>query len=162
MKLSAAMPAGVIAVLLWCVLVAKVAAALAINRLPVERHVGRWTAPPARVPTAMMFDSPIVGNGDAGMTFGNPSHATKPQCNVTPKPCGSHPGVFYCPSNPAPGQCDRGHASSPSHTTFWISSNSFWSSNQNVDARPNYNSKPGGSESYTQVISYFLVFVPTM
>ena len=79
--------------------------------LPVQRHAGTWSAPPARIPTAFMFDSPIVGNGDAGVTFGGP----------------------------------------PSLTTFYASSNSFWSSNQQVDARPNFNSKPGGSESYTQV-----------
>jgi hypothetical protein len=79
--------------------------------LPVQRHVGRWTAPPRRVPTAMMFDSPIVANGDAGLTFGGP----------------------------------------PEHTTFYASSNSFWSANQVVDAPPQYAQHPGGAESYTQV-----------
>ena len=79
--------------------------------LPVQRHVGTWSAPPARIPTAMMFDSPIVGNGDVGVTFGGP----------------------------------------PSMTTFYASSNSFWSANQQVDARPSFSAKPGGAESYTQV-----------
>ena len=87
------------------------AAAAGGGGLPVQRHVGRWAAPPRRVPTAMMFDSPIVGNGDAGITFGGP----------------------------------------PNATTFYAASNSFWSANQQVDARPNFQQKPGGAESYTQV-----------
>ncbi len=86
-------------------------AAAPVPVLPVQRHVGRWSAPPHRIPTARMFDSPIVGNGDAGITFGGP----------------------------------------PSQTTFYASSNSFWSANSVVDARPDFSEKPGGAESYTQV-----------
>ena len=102
---------------------AALAASTAEPQLPVQRHVGLWTSPPQRIPTAMMFDSPIVANGDAGVTFGGP----------------------------------------PSLTTFYASSNSFWSANQNVDARPNFQDKPGGSESYTQVrVGDFKLGVPSL
>lgn len=95
----------------------------AATMLPVQRHVGRWSAPPHRVPSAMMFDSPIVGNGDVGITFGGP----------------------------------------PEHTTFYGSSNSFWSANSVVDARPDYGAKPGGAESYTQVrIGDFQLEIPAL
>ena len=71
----------------------------------------------------MMFDSPIVGNGDVGITFGGP----------------------------------------PEHTYFFGSSNSFWSANSVVDARPDYGAKPGGAESYTQVrIGDFQLEIPEL
>ena len=48
----------------------------AATDLAVQRHIGRWSEPPARIPTPMMFDSPLVGNGDAGMTFGGLPNST--------------------------------------------------------------------------------------
>ena len=40
-----------------------------------RRYVGRWTAPPTRVPTQKLVDGPILGNGDLGVTLGGPPEA---------------------------------------------------------------------------------------
>ena len=70
-----------------------------------------------------MFDSPIVANGDVGMTFGGKPEATR----------------------------------------FYVSSNSFWSANGVVDSRPDFQQKPGGAESYTQLrIGDVLLSVPAL
>eukprot|EP01043_Picozoa_sp_COSAG02_P017275 COSAG02_NODE_780_length_17266_cov_3.939244_3_plen_698_part_00 len=49
-----------------------------------------------------------------GCCFGGPCSATVPCCYHSnpnapcqPKACPSHPGHTYCPSDPAPGQCDK-------------------------------------------------------
>ena len=39
-------------------------------RRPVDRHVGRWSQPPARCPSSMVTDGPLLGNGDVGAALG--------------------------------------------------------------------------------------------
>ena len=41
---------------------------------PVQRHIGRWDAPPAKAPSTMVTDGPLLGNGDMGTVLGGVSH----------------------------------------------------------------------------------------
>eukprot|EP01043_Picozoa_sp_COSAG02_P101328 COSAG02_NODE_37382_length_442_cov_1.379009_1_plen_79_part_00 len=47
------------------------------SEMPVQHHVGRWTGDPKACPTTYQIPgSPLIGNGDVGVTFCGPANHT--------------------------------------------------------------------------------------
>lgn len=54
-----------------------------------------------------VLDLPQVGRVEVPPLKGGQPPPPIPGCTTKPQPCPSHPGVTFCISDPASGQCDR-------------------------------------------------------
>ena len=97
--------------------------ALPVGSRPVDRIVGRWTAPPTKVPSDSVVDGPLLGNGRFGAVVssdvGLPDTSAPSRGEVRwyvgmndfyAAPTNGFSSWSACPPNPAPTPCPRPHS----------------------------------------------------